>query len=106
MQMLDDISFNDLIERFRLPLTRAAYHLCGNRDASLDIVQETLLDAYKGYKSLREPEKTGAWLYAILRRKAITYYKTQRVEARTINELIQSGSQQSKAPEAYSIYIE
>lgn len=67
MQILNEIEFDSLIEGFRQPLTRAAFHLCGNKETALDIVQETLLDAYKGYKSLKHIDKLGVWLYTILK---------------------------------------
>lgn len=106
MQVLDNTTFNNLIERFRQPLTRAAYHLCGNKEASLDIVQETLLDAYKGYHTLREQDKAGAWLYSILRRKAISFYKAQNAEERTINELAFLNNHNNNSSEVFDIYVE
>lgn len=72
--------FDGLAQQWRLPLTRAAYHLCGDREAAYDLVQETLLDAYQGIEKLREPEKLGAWLYAILRRKAVSYRRQRPQE--------------------------
>ncbi|MHB1461378.1 MAG: RNA polymerase sigma factor [Armatimonadota bacterium] len=72
--------FDGLAQQWRLPLTRAAYHLCGDREAAYDLVQETLLDAYQSIEKLREPEKLGAWLYAILRRKAVRYRRQRPQE--------------------------
>ncbi len=66
-----DRIFDALVIRYRQALTGAAYHLCGDREAALDLVQETLLDAYRGLSGLRDPQNAGAWLYAILRRKAM-----------------------------------
>jgi RNA polymerase sigma-70 factor, ECF subfamily len=80
MEHSDDLTFDSLVRRYRQPLTSAAYHLCGNSDAAQDVVQETLLDAYKGLAGLREFDKAGAWLYSILRRKAIAYRRTRRPE--------------------------
>lgn len=80
METSDSIIFESLIKRYRHPLTAAAYHLCGNRDMAQDIVQETFLDAFKGFGGVRDPEKAGAWLYAILRRKAIAHLRRQQPE--------------------------
>lgn len=73
-------TFEEIVQRYRQQLTRVAYHLCGNREAALDIVQETFVDAYKGFAGLREPEKAGGWLYAILRRKAMNYHRARKPE--------------------------
>lgn len=75
-----DPDFEQLIRQYRRPLTAAAYHLCGDPDAAQDIVQETLLDAYRGFASLRDRERVGAWLYAILRRKAFTHRRSTKPE--------------------------
>lgn len=80
------VTFDSLIERYRRPLTAAAYHLCGDRDIAQDIVQETFVDAYRGYGGLREPEKAGAWLYAILRRKAISHHRSRKPEVELVVE--------------------
>ncbi|HEY3413169.1 MAG TPA: RNA polymerase sigma factor [Armatimonadota bacterium] len=80
MTSSSDLTFEALVERYRQPLAAAAYHLCGNRDAAQDIVQETLVDAYRGISGLREPGRAGAWLYAILRRKAAAHRMGRRFE--------------------------
>jgi len=80
MQSSRDHIFEALVNRYRQPLTGAAYHLCGEWEAACDLVQETLLDAYRGLDSLRDPEKAGAWLFTILRRKALAYRKTSKRE--------------------------
>jgi DNA-directed RNA polymerase specialized sigma24 family protein len=77
----DNPTFESLAQEYRQPLTRAAYHLCGNLDEACDIVQDTLLAGYKGFAGLREPEKAQAWLYAILRRKAIERRRARKPEA-------------------------
>ncbi len=79
--------FDGHAQRWRLPLTRAAYHLCGDREAAYDLVQETLLDAYQGIEKLREREKLGAWLYTILRRKAVSYRRQRPQELELPEEL-------------------
>lgn len=76
-----DPDFEQLIRRYRRPLTAAAYHLCGDLDAAQDIVQETLMDAYRGFASLRDHERAGGWLYAILRRKAYAHRESKKPEA-------------------------
>lgn len=74
------VEFDSLVQRYRRPLAAAAYHLCGDQDTAQDIVQETLVDAYRGFDGLREPEKAGAWLYAILRRKVISHHRAHKPE--------------------------
>lgn len=86
MHTLLDLMFDSLVKRYRRSLTAAAYHLCGNPQAAEDIVQETFIDAYRGLEELHEPEKAGAWLYVILRRKAALYHRTRRPETELLIE--------------------
>jgi RNA polymerase sigma-70 factor (ECF subfamily) len=48
----------DLIYRF-------AYRLCGETEAAQDIVQETFLNAYRGFKDFRGDARLSTWLYTI-----------------------------------------
>lgn len=88
-----ELTFDDLVDRYRRPLAAAAYHLCGDQDAAQDIVQETLVDAYRGFNGLREPGSAGAWLYAILRRKAVAHRRCR------INEVEMVVESQAPAPD-------
>jgi RNA polymerase sigma-70 factor (ECF subfamily) len=76
-------AFDQIVAPYRDRLRAAAYHLCGDRDAAQDIVQETLLDAYRGFARLRDVTSAGAWLFAILRRKALAHRRTRRHEPLT-----------------------
>jgi len=87
MNLTIDFTFESLIKDCRRELAAAAYHLCGDRDGAQDIVQETLLDAYRGFDRLREPEKAKSWLYAILRRKAIAHRRSRRPEVPLVEEM-------------------
>ncbi len=82
----DDQSFECLVERYRGPLTRTAYHLCGDQEMAHDVVQDTLVDAYKGYAALRAGDKAGSWLYAILRRKAALHRRRGQHDAQLTTE--------------------
>ncbi|MDO8681868.1 MAG: RNA polymerase sigma factor [Armatimonadota bacterium] len=97
MHTLNDFTFDTLVLRYRQPLTGAAYHLCGDREAACDIVQDTLVDAYRGFAGLREPEKAGAWLYAILRRKVIGYRRSRRPEVELLEERVVAGPEDAES---------
>lgn len=86
MDSAHDRIFEEMVNRHRKGLTGAAYHLCGDWEAARDVVQETLVDAYRGLESLREPEKAGAWLYTILRRKALAYRQVRGRETELTSE--------------------
>lgn len=86
MESAHDRIFEELVNRYRKTLTAAAYHLCDNWEAACDLVQDTLLDAYRSLDSLRDQDKAGAWLFTILRRKAAAYRRTRHLETELTTE--------------------
>lgn len=97
MNTANDTTFESLVKRYRDPLGAAAFHLCGDRDGAQDIVQETLLDAYKGLATLRHHGSAGAWLYAILRRKAAAYRLVSSAETQLHDEPVTPGPEVGEA---------
>jgi RNA polymerase sigma-70 factor (ECF subfamily) len=47
---------------------RFATRLCGEPEAAKDLVQETFLNAYRGYQTFRGDAQVSTWLYAIAAR--------------------------------------
>ena len=70
-------------ERDAIPLLdhlyRGALRLTGNRSAAEDLLQETMLSAYTGFRSFHEGTNLKAWLYRILTN---TYINTHRAKKR------------------------
>jgi len=55
-----------LLENSRAQLFRVAYSWCHNAALADDVVQETLIKAYKKSDQLRDPKAARSWLYSIL----------------------------------------
>jgi len=55
-----------LLENSRAQLYRVAYSWCHNAALADDIVQETLVKAYRKSDQLRDPKAARSWLYSIL----------------------------------------
>jgi RNA polymerase sigma-70 factor (ECF subfamily) len=71
-------SFPALVERYARDLQRYAYRLSGNLQTAEDLVQETLLRAWRSLDSLQNPDALKGWLYTIVRREHARRF--QRVE--------------------------
>ena len=65
----DEDRFNRLIGVHMADLYRFAYWLCGNRAVADDLVQETLVRAWKSMDRLNDPKAARGWLLTILRRE-------------------------------------
>ncbi len=63
----------DLIYRF-------AQRLCGEPDAAKDIVQDTFLNAYRGFKKFRGEAQVSTWLYTIASRACLRMRRKRKGE--------------------------
>jgi RNA polymerase sigma-70 factor, ECF subfamily len=70
-------AWNGLFQRYQLPLYTYAYELVRHEQDSLDIVQETFINAIRHLGSLRDDEKFGSWLFGIAHQKCIQHWRKQ-----------------------------
>jgi RNA polymerase sigma-70 factor (ECF subfamily) len=77
-----DAALADRFERDAVPLMdqlfSGAMRLTGDRRDAEDLVQETMLRAYSGFRSFTAGTNLKAWLYRILHNTWITAYRKQR----------------------------
>lgn len=67
-------------------LYRFAYWLCGQDALAQDLVQETLLRAWKNIDALRDAEAAKPWLLTILRREHARLYERKRLDTVELDE--------------------
>ena len=67
-----------LLARYRLPLYAYVFELVHHEQTSLDIVQESFINAARHIHSLRQDEKFGSWLFNIAHQKCIQHWRKQR----------------------------
>ena len=65
----DSASFCKLYELYYKDMYRFAYYTLGNQQDAEDVISETVLDAFKGIRNLRKPEKFKTWIFQILSTK-------------------------------------
>ena len=79
--------FDRLSNELRPDLYRYAFWLCREPGLAEDLVQETLLRAWRSADSLRQPESVKQWLLTILRREHARHYERKRLETQDIDDL-------------------
>jgi RNA polymerase sigma-70 factor (ECF subfamily) len=79
--------FDRLVAPWRDDLYRYAVWLCRDRALADDIVQETMLRAYRALNSLNDEASIKTWLLTIVRREHARVYERKRFETRDIDEL-------------------
>ena len=66
--MLDEATFGEQVERHRRELHVHCYRMLGSFEESEDLVQETMLRAYRAFDRYRPGTNARAWLFTILQR--------------------------------------
>jgi RNA polymerase sigma-70 factor (ECF subfamily) len=79
-------AWDTLFRRYQLPLYVYVFELVRDEQASLDIVQETFINATRHVGSLREDGKFGSWLFGIAHQKCLQRWRKQGREAAALEE--------------------
>src|SRR6476646_2435746 len=73
-------AWDTLFKRYQLPLYAYAFELVHDEQSSLDIVQETFINAARHIETLREDAKFGSWLFGIAHQKCIQLWRQKSRE--------------------------
>ena len=80
--------FEALSARLRPDLYRFAFWLARDRAIAEDVVQETMLRAWKSWKDLRDERAAKQWLFTIALREHARLYERKRFETVDVDGLI------------------
>ena len=83
-------AWDTLFNRYQLPLYVYVFELVHDEQASLDVVQETFINAVRHIGSLRDDTKFGSWLFGIAHQKCIQRWRTQGRETNALEEIAES----------------
>jgi len=65
IQRDDPAAFDHFVELYGDRLYGFGVRMCGEREDARDVVQDTLLQAFRSLKKLREPKALKSWLYRV-----------------------------------------
>ena len=60
------------------PIAALTYRMTGDRDASLDLAQDTFVAAWENRRSFRKEAGFNSWLYRIASNKTLNYLKSTK----------------------------
>ncbi len=80
--------FNQLLEELRPDLLRFAYWLARDRAVAEDVVQETLIRAWRAQAALKDRAAAKSWLFTIARREHARLYERKRLPTVELDELV------------------
>jgi RNA polymerase sigma-70 factor (ECF subfamily) len=95
----DATAWDALFRRYQLPLYVYIFELVRDRQTSLDIVQETFINATRHLGSLRDDAKFGSWLFGIAHQKCIQRWRKQAREEMLRDEFAHAPAQFETAPD-------
>jgi len=79
--------FSRLLEMLRPDLLRFAFWLARDRSVAEDVVQETLIRAWKSQDELKDPAAARPWLFTIVRREHARLYERKRLPTVDVEEI-------------------
>lgn len=91
--------FASLCESLQPDLLRFAWWLGRDRSLAEDVVQESMLRAWKSFDSLTDESKAKAWLLTIVRREFARSFEKKRPELADVDALVAAESAVLAAPE-------
>jgi RNA polymerase sigma-70 factor, ECF subfamily len=91
-------AWDALFKRYQLPLYAYVFELVHNEQTSLDIVQETFINAVRHIRTLRDDGKFGSWLFGIAHQKCVQQWRRQNRDAELQDELADAPADPNDTP--------
>ncbi len=97
----DEDAFATLIEKYQRQVHALAFRKVGDFQTAEDITQETFLQVHQKLATLNDPTKFSGWLYAIVNHLCIAWYRKNRLQTESLQEIHISEIEK----DAYSRYV-
>jgi RNA polymerase sigma-70 factor, ECF subfamily len=81
-------AFQALCQKLRPDLLRFAYWLCHDHALAEDVVQETMLRAWKAQSSLQDEKAAKPWFMTIVRRELARTFERKRLATVNVDDLV------------------
>ena len=91
-------AWESLFRRYRLPLYVYVFELVRDEQTSLDLVQETFINAFRHFDGLRDDAKFGSWLFSIAHQKCVQHWRRQGRDAELREEMANVPAAGADAP--------
>ncbi len=98
----DSRAWDRLFQRYQLPLYTYVYEWARDEQASLDLVQETFISAFRNLDGLRDDARFGSWLFGIAHQKcAQRWRRLSRERIVAVEELPEPPAEEDDNPAAW-----
>jgi len=96
----DAEAFDRFVERYGERIFGFGMRVCGEREDARDIAQETLLQAFRSLKNLKEPKAIRTWLYRVAAKACLMKRRKGKLEPRrelSLHALMPRGAEDAMA---------
>ena len=91
-------AFDRLVELYGDRIFAYGMRMCGHREDASDVFQDTLLQAFRSLKTLKEPKALRSWLYRVVSNSCLMKRRKGKFEPRrelSLEELMPAGAEQA-----------
>ena len=85
----DQTAFEQLVLLYERNIYNIAYHYLQDREAAMDMTQESFLQAYQSLANLEDQAAFGAWLKRICRNKCMDYLRKNKENTLSLEEMLE-----------------
>jgi RNA polymerase sigma factor (sigma-70 family) len=82
----DETAFESLIRKYRKQIHAHAWRKTGDFHIAEDITQDTFLQVYQKLDTLDNPTQFSGWLYVIVNRLCIAWFRKNRIQTESLEE--------------------
>ncbi len=82
----DETAFESLIRKYRKQIHAHAWRKTGDFHIAEDITQDTFLQVYQKLDTLDDPTQFSGWLYVIVNRLCIAWFRKNRIRTESLEE--------------------
>jgi len=94
----DAEAWDKLFRRYQLPLYVYVFQLLRDEQTTLDIVQETFINAARHLATLRDDERFGSWLFGIAHQKCVQRWRKRGLQ-QTLDEPLAEYASEEPGPD-------
>ncbi len=92
-------AFEEFVQRYGSRIYGFGMRVCGEREDARDVAQETLIQAFRTLKSVKEPQALRSWLYRVVSNACLMQRRKGKYEPRqelALEELMPRGREEAE----------
>ncbi len=98
----DEDAFSTLVQKYQKSVHALVWRKIGDFHIAEEITQDTFLHVYKKLPTLKNPRQFAGWLYVIVNRQCIAWFRKNNIQA---EQSLEATSQETLEETAYACFV-